>query len=233
MKLLLIEIFGYQFTTFEAFAALVAGILTLGAVFKAVDDIRKNGWTPFKDRWITPLKTRRKQRNSLVEEFGKLAVSCETMGQQITEVLREVKPNGGSSLRDEVTSIGNRLENINARVRHQDEKSDEAIFHLDDEGRMLYTNGAFREMIHAEEAQLQYHDYLSQIHNDDRQRFIQCRREAIEFRMPLDVIVRFKVHGPHFIPIRLQASPDVRHGGVLKLFFGTASKVDDPPIAAA
>ena len=207
-------------------AMIISAIILLGTLVKAVKDIRTDGWQPFRERWINPWRTRRKARENLVIEMGTLRKSCDSMGAAIGEILKEVRPDGGSSLKDRVMGIDDKLENVIAERRHQTETSDTAIFKLDATGQMFYTNAAFRELVNAEDDQLNHNNYLSLMEDDDRRRFIRSRDEAIQFKMPLDAIVKFKLHGPHFISIRLQASPDVRHEGVLKGFFGTASKIE-------
>lgn len=218
---------GWSWSGIVAIAAMIiSGIILLGTLVKAFKDIRADGWMPFKERWINPWRTRRHARENLLSEFGSLRDSCDSMGKLIGEILKEVKPNGGTSLKDRVIGIDDKVENIVAERRHQNETSDTAIFKLDSHGEIFYTNATFRELVNAEDDQLIYNNYLSLMEDDDRRRFIRSRDEAIQFKMPLDCIVKFKLHGPHFISIRLQASPDVRHEGALKGFFGTATKIE-------
>lgn len=205
--------------------AIGAVLLFLGGLIKALDDLRKLGWEPFRDKWIRPKKAWRERQEAM---FAKVEKVCDDRQQDrafIEEIYREVKPNGGESLKDKVISIESKMDHIDARVRHQDETSETAIFHLDATGRMIYSNCAFRELINAEEKQLEHHDYLSLMEDDDRRRYVRSMDEAIQYRMPLDAIVKFRLQGPHTITVRLQASPDVRHGGELKRFFGTAGVV--------
>lgn len=228
MFLFLFQFFeGWSWSGIAAAAAMIiSAVILLGTFVKAVKDIRTDGWQPFKERWVNPWRSRRRARENLLTEVSSLRSSCDSMGGLIGEILKEVKPNGGTSLKDRVIGIDDKVENILAERRHQSETSGTAIFKLDAAGEMFYTNCAFRELINAEDDQLEHHNYLSLIEDDDRRRFIRSRDEAIQFKMPLDAIVKFKLRGPHFIAIRLQASPDVRHEGILKGFFGTATKVE-------
>lgn len=212
-------------------AAVVALILLAGAMAKAFHDIRTNGWGWFRDRYLRPWKARReaekREREAAQRERAALTETCSTMSEQIIEILKEVKPNGGSSLKDRVINMDQKLDNIDARVRHQDETNETPIFKLDATGQMTFANCAFRELVNAEASQLTHHDYLSLMDDDDRRRFLRSRDEAIKFKMPLDAIVRFKLVGPHYAKVHMRAEPDVRHEGELKGFFGTAAKVED------
>lgn len=207
-----------EYLTFANIAAVAAAVILLATTIKAIKDIRSEGWEPFKAKWITPRKARIARQDVMMAKV-------ETMSSKLDEVVREVKPNGGSSLKDLVCSIDCKLENVIAERRHQKETSDEAIFHLDGLGEMVYANCTFRELINAEDGQLEHHNYLSLMDDDDRSRFVRLRQEAIDYKMPLDAIVKFKLHGPHMIKVRLQGSPDVRHGGMLKGFFGSAYEI--------
>lgn len=210
------QLFGIEFTAGEAFVGLIALIISTGALVKAVKDIRADGWDPFKEKWIRPYKARRERHEAL---FSKV----EQMSGQITEVLKEVKPNGGESLKDRIINIDSKVENLVARNRHHDDTNDTATFHLDHDGNMIYSNTALRELLDVEEGQLRHSNFLALIEAGQRPTFIREIEEAVKFKMPIDTVVNFKQQGPNFKAVRLQASPDVRHGGVLKGFFGTAS----------
>lgn len=217
MTLLLInQLFGIEFSAGEAIVGFVALILTTAAIVKAVKEIRKDGWEPFKERWISPRRARRERQESLLAKV-------ELMSGQITEVLKEVKPNGGESLKDRIINIDSKVENLVARNRHHDDTNDVATFHLDHDGNMIYSNTALRDLLDVEEGQLRHSNFLALIEAGQRPTFIREIEEAVKFKMPIDTIVNFKQQGPKFMAIRLQASPDVRHGGILKGFFGTAS----------
>ncbi len=219
-------LFDTQIDPFWLAGYIAAGLIAFAGALKAIHDIRKYGWHAFKERWITPIKARREARTVLIQTVKTVVEGQTLLSEQVTEILKEVKPNGGESLKDKVQNTNSKVENIVARLRHQDETSDVPTFHLDDKGKLIFSNCAFRELVNAEEQQLLHNDYLSLMDDEDRARFIRARGESIDFMMPIDQIVKFKLVGPHYTTVRLQASPDVRNGGVLRGFFGTACKVD-------
>jgi hypothetical protein len=236
--LLFFQTDSWSWSPLAVISSAIAGVILLGTFVKALHELRTLGWDKFKARWITPRKTRRDADAARIARqedlFGKVAgvaSTCEELGAKVTEILREVKPNGGGSLNDRVAGIDNKLDDVIAERQHQNETSEEAIFKLDAFGEMVYTNCAFRELVNAEDEQLSHNNYLSLMDDDDRRRFIRTRDEAIKYMMPLDSIVKFKIPGtPRFVNVRLQASPDVRVvklDAVLKGFFGTAGEVKD------
>ena len=203
--------------------------LVFGGLVKAFADIRKDGWEPFRDKWITPRRAWRTRQETMFVKFEELCEDRVEDRKMLQGIHREFKPNGGTTMNDRIASIDDKVENIVAERRHQNETSDLAIFKLDDKGQMVYTNCAFRELVNAEGEQVEHHNYLALMEDADRQRFIRALDEAIKFKMPIDVIAKFKMTGPHFRAIRLQASPDVRSSSqsvppenTLKGFFGTS-----------
>jgi PAS domain-containing protein len=209
------QVFGYDITPGALTTMVVAILLASGALVKAISDINTLGWQPFKEKWLRPRKARRQRQEALLNKV-------EQMGEQVAEVLKEVKPNGGSSLRDAVTGIDNKVESINARVHHQDETSPIAIFRLDEHGMLVFANCAFRSLVNAEENELVFNKYLALIESTDRARMIAEIRDAVNLKIPLDTTVRFRISAHDSVAVRLRATPDVRSGGSLKGFFGTA-----------
>lgn len=221
--LVFIDITAPEFTGRELIAGVIAALLLLAALIKAIKDIRTDGWQPFKRKWLTPWKTKRERQRALLN-------SVETMGSQVREILKEVKPNGGQSLKDQVCGLVGSVENIVARETHRDDTSSTPIFKLDATGRMYYTNCAFRELVDAEEKDLNHLNYISRMEDQDQVAYTDMLNRSIAQKRPFDKAFHFKVTGPHFAVIRLQAIPDVRHGSELKGFFGTAAKATEEDI---
>jgi PAS domain S-box-containing protein len=171
------------------------------------------------EKWITPRQTRRRKMDELASTFA-------TFGGKLDEVAAQLRTNGGSSVKDMVMRIDSKVENIQARVRYQDETSPIAIFELDGNGSMTFANCTFRELVNSEEQDLSHRNYLSRVHPDDRTRLIRELQEAIDNKMPIDSTVRFRLDGRKFLHVRLLANSDVRPDGTLMGFFGTASTID-------
>lgn len=223
MTLLLIEIIGYTLSPVECIVAVAVAVGGISAFLKAVKDIYALGWRPaytnFKE-WALRRRTRKTMNAAMVSDMAEL----KTM---VSGIAAELKTNGGSTVKDMVCRIGNQVEHIQARVRHQDETNDRPIFELDARGHMTFANCAFRNLVNAEEQELSHRTYVSRVHANDRTRFIHELEEAIENKMPIDSTVSIRYDDSGFVTIRLLANPDVRPGGELIGFFGTASKVSN------
>lgn len=203
----------------KGIGAVAATVVLVGAVISAVKTIYKDGWGEFKRRWITPRKSRR-------EMLEKVIARVESIDTKVERVDRELRTNGGSSLKDVVVMIDERTQKIQARIDHQDETNKRPMFHLDAAGKMCFVNAAFRELVDAEEHDLFHQNYLARIVPESRQLLDSEIREAIAKRMPFDVAVGFRVRGSSVIQIRLTGYPNVRSGSNLMGFFGTAELVE-------
>lgn len=223
MQFILIQLFGYELTAIELTVGAAGLLYGIAKVFQAIRDIRTLGWQPFKDRWISPRQARNKKLDELIGSVGDIV-------QKVDRIDCELRTNGGSSVKDMVCRIDTKVEHIQARVRHQDETNERAIFELDENGHLTFANCAFRELVDAEENELLHFDFVSRIHPEDRSRFIREIGESIANKMPLDTNVRFRVTNIHntidggLRAVQLSAKPDVRSGGQLVRFFGTACK---------
>lgn len=198
----------------------------------SIKTIKQEGWAAIRALFITPRRAAAEDRRAMKESIDAVTQSCAgltadfaELRAQNSEILHEVKPNGGKSLRDEVATIGEKVEDTSAWVHHTKETSDTPIFVLDAKGNLTFANCAFRELVYAEESELKYKGYLSRVAINDRKVLESEIDDAIRNKTGFDVPrMHFKREGPNYAPIRLQATPNVGHGGVLKNFWGTASK---------
>lgn len=221
---LLMDVLPPDWTWRDGLLAIAAAIIFIATVIKAIADIRTLGWAPFKEKWLAPRNTRRKKLDELICKFDDL--NC-NVNEKFGSIEKELKTNGGSSLKDMVVTIGGAVQKIQARIDHQDERSREPIFHLTANGDMCYMNAAFRELVDAEEQDLYHQNYLSRVAASDRTQLESEVQDAIAKKMPFDVMVNFKLNGTgKTVPVRLQATPNVVSGGEMLGYFGTASKVD-------
>lgn len=218
-----IPLLGLTFTDLVAW--IVAIFVGVAGLIKAIREITELGFRPAAKKfvdWITRRRSRRKKLDELIDKFG-------AMDTKIDRIDCELRTNGGSTVKDMVCRIDEKVEHIQARVRHQDETSDKPIFELDSRGHLTFANCAFRELVNADDQDLTHRSYLSKVHADDRTRFIRELDEAIENKMPIDSTVKMRYDSAQFVTVRLCANPDVRSVNPKKEaeligFFGTAAK---------
>lgn len=216
MYLMIINFDGLSVADIIGVIGLIVGFLiTLAAAIKAIKEIATNGWKPTNDKFVGWWKRRKSDR-----------VLLNDMQSTLNEIRGELRTNGGSSVKDAIMRIDGKMEYVQARLKNQDETAEHPIFDLDASGDMTITNCAFRELVNADDQELLYRKYVSRVHPDDKSRLLQDIQQAIDNAMPLDTNVRFRTSINAYVGIRLFANPDVRSGGKLMGFFGTASKLD-------
>jgi PAS domain-containing protein len=216
MPILLIDFSSWNW--YDWVVAITAFVITAGGFFKAITDIRENGWERFRDRWVRPWRAKRLLLEALNDTVGDI-------NSKLARIDSELRTNGGYSVKDVVCRIDRKVEHLQARARYQDETSELPTFELDAAGNMRVTNCAFRELVNADENELEHRNYISRTHRDDKSQFLREIREAIENKMPIDSTVRFRISNTQFVTVRFQALPDVRRGGDLIGFFGSVSPI--------
>ncbi len=203
----------------------------LAEALGSIKTIRDNGlgakdW--LKGLIVTPRQQAAQERKELRESMEGLRAECSDIRAQNTEILREVKPNGGKSLRDEMRMMGEQVESTAAWIHHTKETADTPIFILDERGHMEFANCAFRELTNTEQKDLEHLNYLARMEAGDRKRFKDELDMAIESKIPIDFTGHWKLEGPRYVAVRLLLTPNVAHGGVLRRFFCTACKTESP-----
>lgn len=198
---------------------IVAGVTSVGTILVPfiVRDIRKLGWSAFKDKWITRSAARRRTLDELV-------TVCARLENDIKGIAAELKTNGGRSLKDTVDRIHRKVEYNQGKQRYQEEMSGVATFDLDERGSMTYASSKLCCVLDVDEKELLHRNFISRVRSADRGILIKDLYDAIENKMPLDTTVIFN-KGLTTIQLHITASPFVRPGGELTGFFGRAEIV--------
>tara|TARA_R110000868_G_scaffold315517_7_gene576416 strand:+ start:109 stop:747 length:639 start_codon:yes stop_codon:yes gene_type:complete len=142
--------------------------------------------------------------------------------ESVKEIRKELQTNGGSSLKDTIIELRetcNRIDNrqkvIEQRTKATLHYSESALFETDEDGRMIWSNANFYKFLPAGSSQFEGYDWLSIIHEDEREEVMQ------EFTSCLQMNRRFSKPTKHFDgqEIRLLGYPyridEDKHGGFL------------------
>jgi PAS domain-containing protein len=122
----------------------------------------------------------------------KLLQSQEDLIHSLQAIKKELTTNGGNSLKDAVidlrTTIGRmetRQKVIEQRTKAALHYTKEALFETDDHGRLVWTNYSFYELTSDLINSVDGYDWLSYIHEEEREEFFN------EFRSCLDMNRKF------------------------------------------
>jgi len=114
--------------------------------------------------------------------------------EKLNLLLSEVRPNGGSSLRDAVNRIEERQIRLDERSKAVLHESVDAIFESDSEGRMLWANHAYLRMVGRSMEEIRGFGWINSIHFDDREAVEDHWTQAVEQERPIDM--KFRVVTP-------------------------------------
>lgn len=143
-----------DFTNVEHLAALVA---VLGGAFAAIMFIWKKIIIP-SIKWLTRV-------HSVFEKVDFIA--------------NELKPNGGSSLRDAIDILRNNLEKSNQRQRLLMMDSETAIFETDPQGQCTFANNAYLELVGRPFEEISGNGWVVAINPKDREKVYEAWKDAI------------------------------------------------------
>lgn len=183
---------------------LSAFLAALVIIFGSIGKCRRGAASAF--IWV--FLKRRRERDANYALIKAIDVRTSQMDKQM-------KDNGGNSIRDIVIDTRNVCGYLVARARHEDDLSEDAKFELDASGELIKANCAFCTLMDADEKDLLHLDYIARIHTDDRDRFEHELGRAIQNRMPLNTQVKIsKKGGP--ITVVLDLNPDNRSSKTLQ-----------------
>lgn len=195
----------------------MAAVVTIGGLATAIKAIRGEIWNPFNKGFLAPRKARRLKLAAVADTFDSVVASQK-------RIEAELSTNGGKSLKDTVNRIDRKTEHLQARARHQDNRSSKPIFELDAGGGLTFANAALCQMLGLEEEDLMFRNWISRVVADQRQGILREIKDAVENKMPLDTVIRFNGKGG-IVTMHFTAQPYVRLGGELVGFFGTADRI--------
>ena len=140
----------------------------------AVVAIGSSAWGGY--RWLWPR----------VAPYLSAFAALNTLPAAINEIRKEVKPNGGSSMRDELRRYGHDVRQLGATMRAYFENSDDGLFEADSHGRFSYINETLRRWCDRSRSDLFGFGWFSCVADHDRDKvrdeWLEAVAEKREFR---------------------------------------------------
>lgn len=123
---------------------------------------------------------------------------------KIDEVLKELKPNGGTSLRDGVNRIELVTQDLTSHLERHDKKLDRmsqvqwalaqdvrcGVFETDRLGVFIRVNQQFSRLVGRNQEECTGNNWIHCIHESDRERVLEEWNSAIRFRRNMDTVCR-------------------------------------------
>lgn len=139
-----------------------------------------------------------KSRNQLYEkmeqmvlEYSEMKAKMDDSYQKVNTIYYEIKPNGGSSLKDQVS----RIEKLQLKHDHELTKSvwrqrvlleyqNLGIIEFDEHGDCIFSNQIIAEIFEVDTAEMKNNGWLSGIHHTERKKVLENWKASIEKNIP-------------------------------------------------
>jgi PAS domain S-box-containing protein len=213
----------------------VALLLLLGSIALAVKNTREQFFAPLFKFMIQPFFARRRKMAELIkncEKINETSEKVDKMSEIMDQVLHELKPNSGGSIKDQVTRIEQKTGNIEknqqytfAKLTHSDQISEKALFEVDAVGSWTFVNRSLCQLLGVESKELLNKAWLARLTPDIRERVRNEWKDSIENKMPFDSFQTvMDGRDQEIFPIRVHASPNLDMNGDLIGFFGSVEE---------
>lgn len=151
--------------------------------------------------------------------LGGLGLWLHSLNKSVNEILGEVKPNGGKSLKDRVTAIqsqvnkdSNSINTIYSRQKWILDNRPEPIFECNTSGSCTWVNEKYCQLLQHDVEYFKDNGWKNGIHNDDRQRVESEWERAIKDRRSSTSEHRLVDREGTVIPVRVTAIRNDDHG---------------------
>jgi len=149
-------------------------------------------------RWVQPTL---KKYGQGVQSLGTFAAVQADVAARLLSIEKELKPNGGGSMRDELRMIGRQSRITAATMRSYVEESDDGSFETDDKGLWIFSNRALLRWVQRSVEDVTGYGWFGFVSRSDRDRIrnewdiaISQKREfASEFMVVVDASKPFLV----------------------------------------
>ena len=116
----------------------------------------------------------------LIKPLIKLLQSQDNLSKSLEDIKKELTTNGGNSLKDSIITLKNTCTRIELRQKVIEQRTKAALhynnialFETDKQGRLVWTNNSFYELTSDSITNVDGYDWLTYIHEDDREEFFQ------------------------------------------------------------
>ena len=151
---------------------------------------------------------------------------------QVNALMKEVRPNGGSSLRDAIDRTASKVDKLSVAV---DELSathqvrwrmayGEPSWHSDANGRCTAANNLLCDLLEFPELEFVGSNWKNLIHPDDQQHVFTEWNRIVAEGAQFSLNARYVTRSGAVIPVRLKAVPIVVSSGVVG-WIGTANRI--------
>lgn len=165
-----------------------------------------------------------KHIKELEQSHEEIKILLSDLKKSNTEILFELKPNAGHSMRDAVNMLGDAVARISARSKIMEDQLPFASFGADENGRFVHVNYTLCEWSGREESELLGFNWQNTIHTDDQDGVKKQLLASIFDIREMDINFRFTHTNGECFKVRCIAKPTF-NGSKLVAYSGTIKKL--------
>lgn len=154
--------------------------------------------------------------------------------QTVLEIYKQLKPNGGSSLRDSVDNIESRIYRLEEQLSLSNQVSQLilldaglAVFHTDEQGQFTNVNRTFQVLAGRAEEELKGMGWIQCVKEEEQEQVIEQWMQSIRFEHEFHKVFIIESTTGDEYPVSCKAFPLRQQNGELKGWMGFVRRLDD------
>lgn len=154
---------------------------------------------------------------------------------KVNEIHQELRFNGGSSLKDVIFEVKNKVINIETRLDGIEENQKLAMnlqgisyWISDNDGNFIYASPALCKLMGRSESEILGNNWMAWIHGNDKDRTVEAWNFSVENKSAFDEIFTIRKPGNDWIKVWAVAFPKVSKSNAFGGVLGKLVAVEEP-----
>jgi len=122
--------------------------------------------------------------------------------EKIDKIFEEMRPNGGTSIKDKIDRIDHGLTFVGERLRAYLADADEAHFETDADGNCTRVNRTYTRLVERETSEILGHGWHNCVYQKDREHVTSAWYDAVDDDRELSLNFRFETPSGKIIPVK-------------------------------
>lgn len=173
-------------------------------------------------KWVKKMILQRRQRLTADREeraqFRSVVQMMPSIMSTLDDIKKEVKPNGGSSLRDSIDRIESLQSKHNLINTAQLSVSNVAYWESDNKGRFVVVSQAFCRLLAVSESEIKGSNWATMLHKEDKANVLREWADCIKFERSFSMEFRFVRPNKSVVKVEAKAYPLINKGQMIGIW---------------
>jgi PAS domain S-box-containing protein len=191
-------------------------------VVEVVKGILGSGLLILVIKWVKKMILQRRQRLTADREeraqFRSVVQMMPSIMSTLDDIKKEVKPNGGSSLRDSIDRIESLQSKHNLINAAQLSVSNVAYWESDSKGRFVVVSQAFCRLLAVSESEITGSNWATMLHKEDKANVLREWADCIKFERSFSMEFRFVRPNKSVVKVEAKAYPLINKGQMIGIW---------------